>query len=155
MDNALAGGLALAASLDLNVTNMCAAFAETEVISLLAEGHAEIEVLGGVHAAVAKRTIGLVSRVGKVEPIVMTGGVARNPAAVTHIEKLLGCRLLLPDRPQIAGVLGAALFALDDYRQQHAEKRSSESSREDDIGHPEVKSGPWAPACGAKAGVKV
>ena len=120
------GPLALQATQALTVTSMCATFAETEVISLLAEGHAKIEVLGGVHAAMAKRTLGLVSRVGKREPTVMTGGVARNPAAVKHIEDALGFKMILPDRPQIAGALGAALFALDDFRREGASRREAD-----------------------------
>jgi predicted CoA-substrate-specific enzyme activase len=110
------GEVALAATQELKISSMCATFAETEVISLLAEGQGKPDVLGAVHAAVASRTLGLASRVGRVGPVAMTGGVARNPAAVHHIEKLLGMPLLLPERPQIAGALGAALLAFDDYR---------------------------------------
>jgi activator of 2-hydroxyglutaryl-CoA dehydratase len=95
---------------------MCATFAETEVISLLAEGHLKPDVLGAVHEAIAKRTLGLVSRVGKNGPVVMTGGVAKNVAAVHYIEEELGMPLHIPSDPQIAGALGAALLALDEYR---------------------------------------
>lgn len=41
------GPLALEATQNVNVTSMCATFAETEVISLLAEGVSKVEVLGG------------------------------------------------------------------------------------------------------------
>lgn len=141
----LMGGLALEAGQELKISSMCATFAETEVISLLAEGHGKPDVLAAVHAAIANRTLGLVSRVGKTGPVAMTGGVARNPAAVHHIEKVLGMPLLLPEQPQIAGALGAALLALDDYR---ASLGRSAGPEEDDelesrIGIP----GSCAPAC--------
>jgi len=113
------GDVALQAKEELKISSMCATFAETEVISLLAEGNSKPDVLGAVHAAIAARTLGLVGRVGKKGPVVMTGGVAKNPAAVRHIEKALGLPLHLPDNPQIAGALGAALLALDDFRAQH------------------------------------
>jgi predicted CoA-substrate-specific enzyme activase len=145
------GPLALEAKQKLSVTSMCATFAETEVISLLAEGVSKVEVLGGVHAAMAKRTIGLVSRVGKREPIVMTGGVARNPAAVRHIEESLGCKLILPERPQIAGALGAALFALDDFRKEGASRRQADLAIENDLDSAEQALHSCKPACGAKA----
>jgi (R)-2-hydroxyacyl-CoA dehydratese activating ATPase len=144
------GPLALEAKQKLQVTSMCATFAETEVISLLAEGASKVEVLGGVHAAMAKRTIGLVSRVGKREPIVMTGGVARNPAAVRHIEEALGCKLILPERPQIAGALGAALFALDDYRKEGASRRQADLAIEHDLENAEEALRSCKPVCGAK-----
>ena len=113
------GGIALQAKENLKISSMCATFAETEVISLLAEGNTKPDVLGAVHAAIANRTMGLVGRVGKKGPVVMTGGVAKNAAAVHHIEKVLGMPLHLPESPQTAGALGAALLALDDYRAAH------------------------------------
>jgi len=110
------GEIALQAKQKLKISSMCATFAETEVISLLAEGNDKPDVLGAVHTAIASRTVGLVSRVGKRGPVVMTGGVAKNVAAVKHIEELLGMPIHLPPDPQIAGALGAALLALDDFR---------------------------------------
>ena len=110
------GGVALQATKDLKISSMCATFAETEVIALRAEGHSKADVLGAAHAAIANRTLGLVGRVGKRSPVAMTGGVARNSAAVHYIERALGMSVTLPSRPQIAGALGAALIGLDDYR---------------------------------------
>lgn len=113
------GGIALEATERLKISSMCATFAETEVISLLAEGHSKPNVLGAVHKAIATRTLGLVGRVGKKGPVVMTGGVAKNPAAVHHIQEELQMPLALPQAPQIAGALGAALIGLDEYRSQN------------------------------------
>ena len=116
------GSIALDAKEELKISSMCATFAETEVISLLAEGNTKPDVLGAVHAAIANRTMGLVGRVGKKGPVVMTGGVAKNPAAVHHIQKALGMPIHLPKTPQTAGALGAALLALDDYRAEHKDE---------------------------------
>lgn len=115
------GPLALEAKEDITISSMCATFAETEVVALLAEGKSKHEVLGAVHAAIASRIVGLVARVGKREPLVMTGGVAKNPAAVYHLEKVLGLKLIIPEKPQIAGALGAALIALDEAREEAAD----------------------------------
>jgi predicted CoA-substrate-specific enzyme activase len=108
------GPMAMKAKETLTISSMCATFAETEVISLLAEGHGKPEILGAVHAAIASRTVGLVARVGSRAPIVMTGGVAHNVAAVHYIEKALGVSLVIPPNPQTAGAYGAALIALDE-----------------------------------------
>jgi (R)-2-hydroxyacyl-CoA dehydratese activating ATPase len=128
------GGVALQAKEKLKISSMCATFAETEVISLLAEGHTKPDVLGAVHKAIAMRTLGLVGRVGKKGPVVMTGGVAKNPAAVHHIEEELQLPLILPELPQIAGALGAALIGLDDYR---AENRHLLISEKEDMAREE------------------
>jgi CoA-substrate-specific enzyme activase, putative len=121
------GPLALRGSTEAQISSMCATFAETEVISMLAEDRPKEDILAAVHNAVAKRTVGLVNRVGIRTPIVMTGGVAKNPAAVRFLERALDVEIHLPAEPQIAGALGAALLALDDLRamQRASAERSS------------------------------
>lgn len=147
------GPLALQATEDVKISAMCATFASTEVVSLLAEGIGKIDILGGVHAAVAKRTAGMVSRVGLREPVVMTGGVARNPAAVHHLEKELGVTLILPDTPQLAGALGAALFALDDLSAEGPAGRDADGQVARDL---EQAAGlTCAPACSGKTPITV
>ena len=143
------GPLALQAGEFPQVSSMCATFAETEVIALLAEGYEKIPVLAGVHAALAKRMSGLVARVGLRKPAVMTGGVARNPAAVKHIGEVLGVDLIVPAKPQIAGALGAALYALDDFRQQGASNRHNDNLIE--AGMEQADTIPFTPPCKASS----
>lgn len=107
------GALALAGTRDLDVSTMCATFAETEIISLLAEGAGREDVAASVHRAIAHRVLGLVAQVGKRPTIVMTGGVARNAAAVHFLSEALAQPLLRPADPQIMGAYGAALLALE------------------------------------------
>jgi predicted CoA-substrate-specific enzyme activase len=109
------GPLALSGSTGLEVSSMCATFAETEVISLLARGEEMADIAASVHRAVAARTLGLVAQVGKLTPIVMTGGVANNVAAVHFLAKALGVDLEIPRDPQISGAYGAALIARDEH----------------------------------------
>lgn len=109
------GELALSGSDDLEVSSMCATFAETEVISLLAQGRAKADIAASVHKAVAARTLGLVAQVGKAPPAVMTGGVAKNAAALHYVSRALGGPVELLEQPQIAGAYGAGLLARDEY----------------------------------------
>jgi (R)-2-hydroxyacyl-CoA dehydratese activating ATPase len=110
------GPLALRGSTGLEVSSMCATFAETEVISLLARGEEMADIAASVHRAVAARTLGLVAQVGKLTPIVMTGGVANNVAAVHFLSQALGVELEIPSNPQISGAYGAALIAHDEHQ---------------------------------------
>jgi predicted CoA-substrate-specific enzyme activase len=107
------GELALAGQENLEVSSMCATFAETEIISMLAEGHATADIAASVHRAVAGRTLALVAQVGRHSPVVMTGGVARNPAAVRFLERALDLEVGIPEHPQITGAYGAALLAME------------------------------------------
>src|SRR5690625_1185989 len=113
--------LALEGGENLEVSSMCATFAETEVISLLAQGAEPADISHSVHRSVASRTLGLVAQVGKSFPAVMTGGVAKNRALVGFLSKMLGEPLVVLDNPQIAGALGAALIARDEYEGQAVE----------------------------------
>ena len=115
VDIADVGPLALTGSGDLEISSMCATFAETEVVSLLARGETTADIAASVHRAVAARTLGLVAQVGKRTPVVMTGGVARNEAAVRFLSDRLGVELQVPADPQISGAYGAALIARDEY----------------------------------------
>jgi len=107
------GKLSLQAKKTLDVSNTCTVFAESEVISLIAEGHSKEDIIAGLHLAIAKRIVGLVARVGLAERVAMTGGVAKNMGVVKAIESLLGVTLLISEEPQIVGALGAALVATD------------------------------------------
>ncbi|UCC66336.1 MAG: 3-hydroxyacyl-ACP dehydratase, partial [Deltaproteobacteria bacterium] len=62
----------------------------------------------------AARTVGLLERIGQIEPqVVMTGGVAKNIGVVRALEEKLEMPLVIYYEPQIVGALGAALLASD------------------------------------------
>jgi predicted CoA-substrate-specific enzyme activase len=105
------GPLALRGSNDLEVSSMCATFAETEIVSLLAQDLAVEDIASSVHRAISARTLALVAQVGKRFPAVLTGGVARNPAARHFLAQALDHEVLVPEHPQITGAYGAALLA--------------------------------------------
>ena len=119
------GELSLRAEKALDVSNTCTVFAESEVISLIAEGHSKENIIAGLHLAIAKRIVGLVERVGITEKVVMTGGVAKNIGVVSAIESLLGVTILIPEEPQIVGALGAALVAAERYQSSPSSASSS------------------------------
>ena len=47
------------------------------------------------------------------EPIIFSGGVAKNIGVTKAIGEELGKEVLTPDEPQITAALGAALFAAE------------------------------------------
>ncbi len=111
MDLEEMGARSLKSRKALSVSSMCTVFAESEVISLIASGASPEDIAWGVHLAIADRIAALAERVGCVAPAVMTGGVAKNPAARKALEGRFGIKLLVPEEPQLAGALGAALIA--------------------------------------------
>jgi len=119
MDLEQMGARSLLASRSLPVSSTCTVFAESEVISLIASGHAPDDIAWGVHLAISERIAALAERIGIAPPAVMTGGVAKNPAARKALEDRFRVRLLVPREPQLAGALGAALIGLERSRSPH------------------------------------
>ncbi|MFX0090783.1 MAG: acyl-CoA dehydratase activase [Candidatus Hodarchaeota archaeon] len=114
------GELALQSENPVSISSTCTVFAESEVISHVAQGKDRIDILAGIHQSVATKVAGLAKRLPNIESeIMLTGGVAKNPAVKKSLEEELGYKLVLPPNPQIVGALGAALYAL-----QKSKKRS-------------------------------
>lgn len=98
---------------EVTISSMCTVFAESEVVSLIAENTPPANVIHGLNMAVAAKTAALVRRLGGEPPYVMTGGVARNLGVVRALEEKLGASIHVPEEAQLCGALGAALFGWD------------------------------------------
>lgn len=55
--------------------------------------------------------MGTAGQINYKEPIIFSGGVARNIGVVEAIEEELGKKVVTPKEPQITAALGTALFA--------------------------------------------
>ncbi|HPE16242.1 MAG TPA: acyl-CoA dehydratase activase [Oscillospiraceae bacterium] len=95
------------------LSSMCTVFAESEVVSLVAQSRAVADIVHGLNNAVAAKIQTLVGRAGGEGEYMMTGGVAKNPGVVRAIEARLGVGLHVPEEAQLCGALGAALIALE------------------------------------------
>ena len=93
------------------ISSTCTVFAESEVISQLAQNTDKCDIINGIHHSVASRVVGLAHRVGVREMVVMTGGVAQNAGVVKALEEELGHTIHTSPLTQYVGALGAALFA--------------------------------------------
>ncbi|MDY0003202.1 MAG: acyl-CoA dehydratase activase [Polyangia bacterium] len=94
------------------VSSTCTVFAESEVISLLAEGKPVPGILKGVHQSLASRVSALAGTLRPGLPVFMSGGVALNPAMVSALSETLGRPVEVLPEPQYTGALGAALSVL-------------------------------------------
>jgi bzd-type benzoyl-CoA reductase Q subunit len=94
------------------VSSTCVVFAKSEATSLLREGWPKSKVLAAYCSAMAHRVYTLLERVGVQKEFAITGGIAKNIGVVKRLEKELGLNSLKSKYDtQIAGALGAALFA--------------------------------------------
>jgi len=107
------GPLSLKAKAPVRLTSVCTVFVESDIMSYLAQRKTIEDILGGVHKAIATRTMSLVRRVGVEPEVTFTGGVSRNIGMVEALAAVLGCSINVSPDGHYLGALGAALFALD------------------------------------------
>jgi bzd-type benzoyl-CoA reductase Q subunit len=95
------------------VNSTCVVYAKSEAVSLLRSGKKTNEVLAAYNRAMANRVYELIERLGVEKDFAITGGQSKNIGLVSRLEKLMGIKALSPGKldPQIAGAIGAALFA--------------------------------------------
>ena len=107
------GPLSLRATRPVKIATVCTVFVESDILSYLAQGKRAEDIMGGVHLAIAKRTLSLARRLTIEPEITMTGGVARNIGMVQALETVLGQRVQVSADAHFMGALGAAIFALE------------------------------------------
>jgi len=110
------GELSLRSQNPAQVSSLCTVFAESEIISLAAQGYPKVDIIAGIHEAIGRRIFSLVKSVALRPRVMMTGGVAKNKGVIKVLERLLGTEIITPPEPQIVGALGAALFALEEVK---------------------------------------
>ena len=104
--------LSLQSNNPCTITSQCSVFAESEVVTLVNEGTELVDIVAGLHASIASRLNSMVRKVGLVQDVALTGGCAKNKGLAKALEAKLGVAIKsLPQDPQIAGAVGAALIA--------------------------------------------
>lgn len=94
------------------VSSTCVVFAKSEAVGLLRKGWPKEKVLAAYCSAMAHRVVTLLLRLGIEEKFAITGGIAKNIGVVKRLEDELNIKAPEPNiDPQLAGAIGAALFA--------------------------------------------
>jgi predicted CoA-substrate-specific enzyme activase len=108
----------------IKLGSYCTVFSATEVLENIRHGKKITDIVKGIFYSVIKRVLEMDSL---TERVVMTGGVvAHNPYIVTMTEEMIERPVLLPEYPQLAGAVGAALYAMD--QKETAEMPENEDS---------------------------
>ena len=111
----LLGSIALNSTNPANISSVCTVFAESEIVALRGEGKKREDIVAGIHGAIASRINSMIMQIGCEEPVVLTGGVARNEGLVRALENEMQRAVQVPEYPQLTGALGAALIATTGY----------------------------------------
>lgn len=106
------GDYALRSAEEIEISSQCVVFAESEVVSLRAQGKKKEDIAAGIHKATARRVKNLLNRTGLEPTVLFTGGVSNNKGMRKAIEEVMGIRLGMTKLDTtFAGALGAAVSA--------------------------------------------
>jgi len=128
------GPTALLGERPVKISTTCTVFAESEVLSWLARGKKMEDILLGVHQSIARRSFGLLKRVGIEGEVTFTGGVTKNEAMVKVLEDILGAEMNVSEESHYMGALGAALLAFERvarWQESHAVSAGSATASEE------------------------
>ncbi len=93
-----------------NINSMCTVFAESEVVSLIAEGTSKESIASGLLHSVCNKTYSLVSRIGIENTVFFSGGVSRSKKMGKLLSDKLGVEVISSDESQFIGAIGAAII---------------------------------------------
>ncbi len=112
-------GLARNADGEVTLGSYCTVFSATEVLEHIKAGRPVGHIVRGIYRSVVKRVMEMDTL---TDMVILTGGVVEHhPFLGDLIREHTDCPVRIPPHPQIAGALGAALYALDDVIAEAAE----------------------------------
>jgi benzoyl-CoA reductase subunit D len=103
------GPLALKAERASPINASCVIFGESDVVSLIHRQESKPEIARAVFDAMADRISSMIHRLGVNPDVVLVGGVAKDVGFVASLNRKLGLNVLIPEYPDYAGALGAAI----------------------------------------------
>ncbi len=118
------GPLSLRAEKASPINASCVVFGESDVVTLIHRQESKPEIARAIFDAMADRITSMVQRLGVQPDVVLVGGVAKDVGFVSSLKRKLGTDVLIPDNPEFASALGAALNAAKqaEVKQATAEK---------------------------------
>jgi (R)-2-hydroxyacyl-CoA dehydratese activating ATPase len=105
--------LSLNATNPVTINSTCTVFAESEVISLIAQKIKKEDIIAGINRSIAKRVAEMIKQVGVVSPIFFDGGGSKNLGLKKELERILNCQIIVPDNAEFVVAFGAAAIAYE------------------------------------------
>lgn len=92
------------------ISSMCTVFAESEVVSLLAQDVSGPSIAVGIIESISKRISTFAKRLPIEKKVFFSGGLAQIESMKMAIEKELGLEVVTHEDAQFAGAIGAAVI---------------------------------------------
>jgi predicted CoA-substrate-specific enzyme activase len=96
----------------ISVSSQCAVFAESEVVSLINDGESVANIVEAILDSLTKNIASLYKKVNAKEPLIVGGGLARNPRIRELLQEALRKKPhVFGPEPDLIAAVGAALVA--------------------------------------------
>ena len=105
------GPLSLKAERASPINASCVIFGESDVVTLIHRQESKPEIARAIFDAMADRVSSMLFRLGLTPDVVLVGGSAKDVGFVASLKRKLGVDVFIPEYPEFAGALGAALVA--------------------------------------------
>ena len=105
------GPLSLKAERASPINASCVIFGESDVVTLIHRQESKPEIARAIFDAMADRVSSMVHRLGVNPEVVLVGGVAKDVGFIASLKRKLDIDISIPEFPEFAGALGAALMA--------------------------------------------
>jgi predicted CoA-substrate-specific enzyme activase len=92
------------------ISSMCTVFAESEVVSLLAQDTSKECIAAGILQSIANRASSMLQKADVLDEVAFTGGVAKSKLLIDMLKNNLKTEIYTSDDAQIIGALGAAVI---------------------------------------------
>lgn len=96
------------------INSMCTVFAESEVVSLLAQGADKANIIMGIIDSIAARTVSLLNKINITDEVLFTGGLANSSQITNQLTKVLQKKVKTDTNSQFAGAIGAAIIGWEE-----------------------------------------
>lgn len=93
-----------------NISSMCTVFAESEIVSLLAQDVTKERIAAGILKSIANKGVSMLNKGNLEDTIAFTGGLAQSKELVKMLESNLSKKIYIAEDAQIIGALGAAII---------------------------------------------
>jgi benzoyl-CoA reductase subunit D len=105
------GPLSLKAEQASPINATCVIFGESDVVTLIHRQEPKPQIARAIFDALADRISLMVHRLGLNKDVILVGGVAKDSGFVSSLRRKLAVDVIVPENPEFAGALGAALNA--------------------------------------------
>ncbi len=103
--------LSFASHEPIKINSTCTIFAESEVISLVAQGKKKENIIAGLTKSIAYRIGTLAKNAEILPPVFVSGGVSKNKEIIKFLQEILNTEIFVPPEPQFIAALGAGIIA--------------------------------------------